>query len=108
MRILGTLFDEPGTCRNYELRLPPMLITKKKLLQLKSEKMNHLRQGLDCVSMERWRHGAPQCEHISHLLGTWDHEHRGLNLESKVFLELQLSPTVWNKRAAVSGFEAEA
>ena len=30
MRILGTLFDEPGTCRNYELRLPPMLITRKK------------------------------------------------------------------------------
>ena len=70
--------------------------------------MNHLRQGLDCVSMECWRHGAPQCKHISHLLGTWDHEHRGLNLRSKVFLELQLSPTVWNKRAAVSGFEAEA
>ena len=31
MRILGTLFDEPGTCRNYELRLPPMSITKKTL-----------------------------------------------------------------------------
>ena len=29
MRILGSLFDEPGTCRNYELRLPPMLIIKK-------------------------------------------------------------------------------
>ena len=55
-----------------------------KKLQLKSEKIKHLRQGLDCVSMECWRHGAPQCEHISHLLGTWDHKHRGLNLRSKV------------------------
>ena len=84
-----------------------MLIIKK-ILQLKSEKNSHLRQGLDCVSVECWRHGAPQCEHVSHLLGSWDHEYRGLILESKVFHELQFSPTVWNKRAAVSGFEAEA
>ena len=79
MRIQGTLFDEPSTCQNYELRLPPILIMKK-ILQLKSEKINHLRQGLDCISVECWRHGAPQCEHISHLLGSWDHEYRGLNL----------------------------
>ena len=85
MRILGSLFDEPGTCRNYELRLLPILIIKK-ILQLKSEKNSHLRQGLDCVSVECWRHGAPQCAHVSHLLGLWDHEQRAWFSNPKFFM----------------------
>ena len=61
-------------------------IDNKKILQLKSEKINHLRQGLDCVSVECWRHGAPQCAHVSHLLGLWDHEQRAWFSNPKFFM----------------------